>query len=92
MERRQEPLHRYVDELHERRDDEDERKGVYVPEAVGLQKPVVYAPRHRRRHRHHEDDRAGHPKRRLELLRDAKERTTPKKAAENEVVHQDRAY
>ena len=90
VKRRQETLHRDVDELDERRDDENERKRVDVAEAVRLKKPVVKAPRHRRGDRHDEHDCARHAERRVELLRHPEERAATEKAAQNEVVHKNR--
>ena len=89
MESRQEPLHGDVDELHQRGDDEDERERVDVAETVGREQPAVDAPRHSRGNGHHEHDGAGHTKRGLRLLRDAKERTAPEKAAQDEVIDED---
>ena len=91
VERRHESLHRDVDELHERGDHEDERERVDVAEAERDEEPVVEAPRDGRGDRHDEDDGAGHAEGRLRLLRHAQERTTSKKAVQNEVVHENRA-
>ena len=62
-----------------------------VAETERLQQEVVDGPRHSRRYRHHEDHRAGHSDCGLGLLRDAQEGAAPKKAVQDEVVHENRA-
>ena len=91
VERRHEALHRDVDELHERRDHEDERERVDVAEAERVEQPVVETPCDGRGDRHDEHDRPRHAEGRLRLLRHAQERATSQKAVEDEVVHQNRA-
>jgi hypothetical protein len=91
VKRRKKPFHRDVDELHERRDHENERESVDVAETVRREKPVVDTPRNGRSDRHHENDRARHAEGGIHLLGDAKERTAPEKAVQNEIVHKNRA-
>ena len=90
MQRRQEPLHRNVDELHKRGDDEDEHEGVYVVKTERPQEIMVEKPRNRGGDRHDKHDRTRHAKSGFRLLGHAKKRTATQKAAQNKVVHKNR--
>ena len=82
--------HDVMNELHKRGNDEDEHKRMYVSEPERLKQKAIQQPCHGGGNRHDEHDRAGHAERSLRLLGNAKERATAQKAAQNEVVHEDR--
>jgi hypothetical protein len=65
---------------------------MYEAQIVGAQKIMIQAPGNRRGARHNEYDGSGHAEGRLRLLRHSEKRTTSEKAAQNEVVHKNRAH
>ena len=90
VERRQKTLHRNVDELHKRRDHENEHERMDITQTKRLEQIAIKQPRDSGGDRHHEHHRAGHAHRSLRLLGHPKERTTTQKAAQNKVVHEHR--
>ena len=90
VQRRQEALHRDIDELHKRGNYKNEHKGMDIIEPKWTQEIVVKQPRDRSSDRHHEHDRTGHAKSGLRLLGHAKKRAATQKAAQNKVVHKNR--
>ena len=87
MKRRNVALEHDLDQLHQRRDDEDEDDRLHVRKVdLAREQQMVDGPRDRRREDFDENDREAHARRLIELFRHAEERAYTEEFDQNIVV------
>ena len=87
MKRRNVALEHDLDQLHQRRDDEDEDDRLHVRKVdLAREQQMVDGPRDRRRQYLDEDDRKAHACRLIELFGHAEERTDAKELHQHIVI------
>ena len=82
-------LHKGLDELYQRGDDQNEHSGLHVADAVRVQQQVLDGPGRGSCQDHDEDNGYGHTDGRVQFLGNAQERADAQEAHQDVVIGKD---